>query len=424
MSISAPTAAGAANTPTPTPLPTPTPKPLTAQEILQASKDALNAAGTYHFDLNGTVAVDVPSLGIQMDMPMTMAGDVQSPDRMQGSLTMTVMSNTMTTEMIVIGSEAWAQDPITGEWVAGTQAGAPVDPTQFTDLSESELAGMAVVGEETLDGEQVVHLTGTVHEELNLGAELGGPMQLSLAADYWIAKESNLPLKATMAGSVPVPEPVEMTVGMSMTIEFSGFGEPVTIESPPTPMPTPTPAPAATVAQVTQAPSPASLHPDWASYTNANFVVDLAFDADGGLWAVGSGGAVRWDLGGGTYTKYTVEQGLASNWLNAVAVAPDGAVWFGSEGGGVSRFDGDTWTTYTQADGLASNDVNAVAVAPDGAVWFSTDGGASRFDGKAWTTYTLADGLASDTVGSIAIAPDGAVWFATSGGVSRYQPPQ
>ena len=99
---------------------------------------------------------------------------------------------------------------------------------------------MMVVGEETLDGQQVVHLTGKVGEELDLGAELGGPMQMSLAADYWIAKETNLPLKATMMGNVPVAqEAVEMTVGMSMTMEFSGFGEPVTIEPPPMASPTP-----------------------------------------------------------------------------------------------------------------------------------------------------------------------------------------
>ena len=222
-----------APTPTPTPVPTATPKPLTVQEILKAAEDALNAAGTYHFDINGQVAVDLPAQGMKLDMPMTFAGDVQAPDQMQGSLTMTVMSTTMTTEMIVIGSEAWAQDPITGQWVARTGTGAPVGPQQFTDLSESEVAGMTLVGEETLDGEQVVHLRGPVDEELDLGAELGGPIQLTLVADYWIAKESNLLFKATMEGVVPIIEPLEMTVGMSLTIEFSAFGEPVTIEPPP-----------------------------------------------------------------------------------------------------------------------------------------------------------------------------------------------
>jgi hypothetical protein len=37
------------------------------------------------------------------------------------------------------------------------------------------------------------------------------------------------------------------------------------------------------------------------------------------------------------------------------------------------------WTTYTTADGLASNQVKAVAIGPDGAVWFGTGCGVSRY---------------------------------------------
>jgi ligand-binding sensor domain-containing protein len=66
--------------------------------------------------------------------------------------------------------------------------------------------------------------------------------------------------------------------------------------------------------------------------------------------------------------------------------------------------------------------VHAVAFAPDGAVWFGTERGASRFDGKTWITYTVADGLASNMVRAIAFARDDAVWFATDGGISRYRP--
>jgi hypothetical protein len=38
--------------------------------------------------------------------------------------------------------------------------------------------------------------------------------------------------------------------------------------------------------------------------------------------------------------------------VTAIAVAPDGAVWIGTqpkrgEKGGVARFDGEAWTTYT-----------------------------------------------------------------------------
>jgi streptogramin lyase len=59
----------------------------------------------------------------------------------------------------------------------------------------------------------------------------------------------------------------------------------------------------------------------------------MAFDRDGNLWAVGPGGVVRWDPTNGSYTKYTVDDGLADNAVSSIAVAPDGALWFGTDGG-------------------------------------------------------------------------------------------
>lgn len=126
------------------------------------------------------------------------------------------------------------------------------------------------------------------------------------------------------------------------------------------------------------------------------------------------------------WTTYTTADGLAHNAVSAIAVAPDGAVWFGTgafgpSGGGVSRFDGENWTTYTTADGLADNIVWGIAADLDGAIWFATRNGASRFDGEHWTTYRKEDGLADIQVRSVAVAPDGALWFGTTeGGVSRF----
>ena len=141
----------------------------------------------------------------------------------------------------------------------------------------------------------------------------------------------------------------------------------------------------------TSPPAPLS-RPGWTSYTNANDVRGLAFDHDGNLWAVGSGGAIRWAPTGSTYTRYTTEDGLISNDARAVAVAPDGTVWVAT-GDGASCFDGERWATYTTENGLAGNDVLAITAVPDGALWFGVWGGVSRFDGEEWTTYTVGDGL-------------------------------
>jgi len=189
----------------------------------------------------------------------------------------------------------------------------------------------------------------------------------------------------------------------------------------------------------------------WTTYTADDGLVDnevstIAVAPDGALWfgtyGIASqdprfsarlgpeeGGVSRFD--GTTWTTYTADDGLAGNWVSAITVAPDGALWFGSadvwpgtqQRGGVSRFDGETWTTYTEDDGLAAGySVASIAVALDGALWVGTWGGASRFDGETWTTYTTDDGLGGGWVNSIAVAPDGALWFGTTSGVSRYLP--
>ncbi len=41
-------------------------------------------------------------------------------------------------------------------------------------------------------------------------------------------------------------------------------------------------------------------------------------------------------------------------------------------------------TLYTIAEGLISNSATSIAVAPDGMVWVGTNGGLSIFDGNEW----------------------------------------
>lgn len=157
----------------------------------------------------------------------------------------------------------------------------------------------------------------------------------------------------------------------------------------------------------------------------------VALAPDGALWLGSYYGVSRFD--GDSCTTYTTctstinqgldRPGLEPNWVQAIAVARDGVVWFntpGLEDRGVCRFDGEIWTTYTTDDGLVSNSVQCIAVAPDGAVWFGTGGGVSRFDGENWTTYTAQDGLANNFATSIAVAPDGTLWFGVGDGVSRF----
>jgi len=111
------------------------------------------------------------------------------------------------------------------------------------------------------------------------------------------------------------------------------------------------------------------------------------------------------------------------NYVFSSAIDHDGNLWFGTWGGGASRFDGTHWLNYTTEEGLAGNIVFDITVDPhDGAIWFGTNHGASRFDGKSWTSLTLQNGLTDENVYAIAIDKDQKIWFGEKGGVDVWAP--
>ena len=108
------------------------------------------------------------------------------------------------------------------------------------------------------------------------------------------------------------------------------------------------------------------------------------------------------------------------NYVISSAIDAKGILWFGTWGGGLSRFDGEKFKNYTTKEGLPGNIINAIEIDSKGIMWIGTNKGLSRFDGKTFKTFTKNDGLLGDYVFSIAIDPDGHKWFGTYGGVSRY----
>ena len=85
-------------------------------------------------------------------------------------------------------------------------------------------------------------------------------------------------------------------------------------------------------------------------------------------------------------------------------------LWFAT-GSGVLHYNGASWKTYTVSDGLLSNNVTSVAVAPDGTLWVGTGydgegtiGGLSHFDGQTWMSTTDDNGL-DDSIIAIAFRP-------------------
>jgi hypothetical protein len=107
-------------------------------------------------------------------------------------------------------------------------------------------------------------------------------------------------------------------------------------------------------------------------------VYSVTCDDAGNCWyATWNGLSVR--SAGGQWTDFSTADGLAHPYCWDVAVDDSGLVWVGHHYVGVSVLDyngtlhnksDDTWLTFRPADGLKSDRVHTVEIAPDGRVWF------------------------------------------------------
>jgi ligand-binding sensor domain-containing protein len=110
------------------------------------------------------------------------------------------------------------------------------------------------------------------------------------------------------------------------------------------------------------------------------------------------------------------------NYMVSLAVDAQGVVWAGTWGGGLSRFDGRKWTSYTVTEGLPGNHVFMLHIDPLGVLWVGTDNGLAKMNGTRFEVLTTVDGLFGNTVFSMATASDGTRWVGSFGGVARLKP--
>ncbi len=169
---------------------------------------------------------------------------------------------------------------------------------------------------------------------------------------------------------------------------------------------------------------------NWTVYQAPTPVVRVHVDNHGKLWFIGLAGVFSWvlesPLAEPVFTDvYNSLNSPITEEIEFLAFTPDEAIWFGSGGDGLYKFDGANWQRYSTEDGLGDNHVGPVLVETDGSLWVGTaGGGASHFDGEVWRTYATDyqsdQGIIGNFIYSIYQAPDGSIWFGTEYGLSRF----
>lgn len=144
---------------------------------------------------------------------------------------------------------------------------------------------------------------------------------------------------------------------------------------------------------------------------------------DGSVVLGKDGEAILMGRGGlSQFKTYTTEDGLAQDAVNCSLMDSRGHLWFGTNDGGVSRFDGTTFTTYTSSQGLAGNSILSILEDREGNIWFGTLGnGISKFDGKVFTNYSSEDGRLDNGVYDLLEDKSGAIWVASLDGLSKFE---
>jgi len=121
-------------------------------------------------------------------------------------------------------------------------------------------------------------------------------------------------------------------------------------------------------------------------------------------------------------TFNTLNSGLLSNNITALAIDGNNNKWIGTDSGLV-KYDGNTWTIYDSLNtGTPINDILAIAIDGIGNKWIGTNYGLAKFDGTIWTFYSPSDSSLPDfNVQAIAIDSRGNKWIGTEqGGIAKF----
>ncbi|PQB05172.1 ligand-binding sensor domain-containing protein [Aureitalea marina] len=153
-----------------------------------------------------------------------------------------------------------------------------------------------------------------------------------------------------------------------------------------------------------------------------SYVYCVFQDSKKRIWVGSYNGLSMYD--GQSFTHYTKEQGLASNFIWKVSEDVNGHILIGTRGdgteGGLSIYDGLSFTNISEKEGLPHHFVTDIYPDKDGGYWLGTYQGAVYYNGFSFTLFTTFEGLPHNRVYAITGDEEGNIYFGTEGGLAIY----
>jgi ligand-binding sensor domain-containing protein/signal transduction histidine kinase len=145
-------------------------------------------------------------------------------------------------------------------------------------------------------------------------------------------------------------------------------------------------------------------------------VMCLTETADKGVWAGTREGEI-WREAHGTWVR---ETNYAQSYpITAMVEDAQGAMWIGTEGGGLYRFRGGGRTRFAKGGRLLSDWIRTLHLDAQGALWIGTAGGGlSRWRAEELATFTTREGLPDNTISQILEDDAGRLWLGSNRGIA------
>jgi hypothetical protein len=135
----------------------------------------------------------------------------------------------------------------------------------------------------------------------------------------------------------------------------------------------------------------------------------------GAIWIGTDGGGLN-VFESGSFLHYGTAEGLMSNHVWSLLESSTGAIWIGTSGGGVDFFEAGSFLHYGTEEGLSNNGVKSLLESSTGAIWIGTSGGGvDVFESGNFLHYGSEEGLSGNGVRSLLESSTGAIWIGTFG---------
>jgi len=139
------------------------------------------------------------------------------------------------------------------------------------------------------------------------------------------------------------------------------------------------------------------------------------------LWIGTSVGVLEIDINTrNMLNSFTRDQGLANEYVFGMLVDSQGRKWFGTNGGGITRYKDGQWKTFFPMHGLADYWVYSFAEQANGTLWIGTWAGLSELNPKTEKFTTHLKELVNEWVYGLAVDAKDRVWIGTEGGINMY----